>query len=973
MITSVPSTICDDDDEFQNGLVGQLTENKCDAILCPPGTFSAVGRQTDVDISCEACPGGKDEAPYFGSMKCQSVSGERRTLLHLYDLIFTGASIKKYWNTDNPICTWYGITCSGDDSDEEGVIEINLESNSLASDNMDEVSNLFFSLPNLKVLNIRGNKLPLKLDNIGSAKNLELLQLSATGLSTISGISAASNLKEFHITENEVKGPFPTEILNLTLLERLYISFNEISGTLPNRIGTLSNLKEFFAYTNAMTGTIPTQLGSLAQLERLVLGQNNFKGTLPTQLNNLSNLKELSFYHEESNGELNGRLLSLSKVTHLESLDLEGNKFTGSIPSTFLSGLDSDYISSRDNEVILHLADNALTGTLPLGLGKIENLFIDIAGNNIKGPIPSSFCQKSSWMRGKVGEVMSCDAIACPANTFSPTGRGYAEADDDSVQGCTPCGGLQKAPYLGSYACSQEIIEAGALKALYHATGGMSWSQRTNWMDDSKPICSWYGIKCSGGSVDNNTVIEIVLGNNNLEGTMPSAIWQLPFLTNLDLRENSLLFIGFDNIKNAKKLETLYISDVDIGNVRGIGGAPALRELHLTSNDLSGTFPDEFFNLAPTLEQLFLAYNSFSGTLSSNFGKFTKLTNFYAYDNDFTGTIPSELATLKNLQNLVLAENKLSGTIPSGFSDMPSLKLFSAYRRLKPGPKLSGRLPSFSGVPQLEGLYLDYNQLSGPIPLDFLASSLGTKLITISHNSLTGSVPLQLDNINDLNIEMEGNKFSDLSYKFCDNDGWMNGAVSFFECDAIMCPPHTYSKFGRQNSTDSVCQYCDKNSDSSPYWGSVSCDVVVDEKEILKILYNRCGGANWYRKDNWMTSKDVCTWYGIECRDTKSVQAIRLGANNLIGTPPHEIFGLKQLHTLWLHSNPIDFKFSGIEKAQNLVELRLDSTGLSDLYGLEHAKSLVKLNLKYNRIAGTFPQEIFQLDNLEELELTDNL
>jgi Leucine-rich repeat (LRR) protein len=238
---------------------------------------------------------------------------------------------------------------------------------------------------------------------------------------------------------------------------------------------------------------------------------------------------------------------------------------------------------------------------------------------------------------------------------------------------------------------------------------------------------------------------------------------------------------------------------------------------------------------------------------------------------------------------------------------------------------------------------------------------------------LTGSVPLQLDAIDNMNIEMEGNKFSDLSYKFCDNDGWMNGAVSFFECDAIMCPPHTYSQFGRQNSTDSACQYCDKNSDSSPYWGSVSCDVVVDEKEILKILYNRRGGANWYRKDNWMTSKDICTWYGIECRDTKSVQAIRLGANNLIGTPPHEIFGMKQLHTLWLHSNPIDFKFSGIEKAQNLVELRLDSTGLSDLYGLANAKSLVKLNLKYNRIAGDFPQEIFQLDNLEELELTDNL
>ena len=687
-ISSVPSTICDDDDEFQNGLVGQLTDNKCDAILCPVGTFSAVGRQTDVNVPCEACPGGANEAPYFGTMKCESVSEERKTLKHLFDLIFTAGSENKYWNTENPICTWYGITCSGGDSDDEGVIEINLESNSLATDNIAEASELFFALPNLQSLNIRGNKLPLQLDSIGNAKNLKMLQLSATGLKTVTGISAASTLEELHITENDLKGPFPTEILDLSRLRKLFISFNEITGPLPNKIGTLTNLTEFFAYTNAMTGTVPSQLGNLVNLEvsslrnarntntvtlclmlkycccrhttleqRLVLGQNKFEGTLPTQLNNLVNLKELSFYYENSDGALNGKLLTLSKIKHLESLDLEGNKFTGSIPAEFLSGLDSSYIASEDNEVILHLADNALTGTLPQGLAKIENLFIDIAGNNIKGPIPSSFCQKSNWMSGKVGEVMSCDAIACPANTFSSSGRGYADSDDDAAnaQGCTPCGNLQHAPYLGSYVCSHDIIESGVLKAIYHATGGDSWSDKSNWLDDSKPICSWYGIKCSGGSVDNNTITEIDLGDNNMIGTLPSAVWDLPHLISLDLRENSALNMGFDNVKKAKMLETLYISDVDIGHVKGIGYAPALRELHLTSNDLSGTFPDEFFFLAPTLEQLFLAYNSFSGTLSTKFGKFTKLTDFYAYNNDFTGTIPEELATLKTLQNLVLA------------------------------------------------------------------------------------------------------------------------------------------------------------------------------------------------------------------------------------------------------------------------------------------------------------------------------
>ena len=971
MISSVPTAICDDDDEFQNGLVGQLTANKCDAILCPVGTFSVVGRQTDVNVPCEDCPGGTSEAPFFGSMKCLSASEERKTLMHLGDLIFTDSSDRKYWGSDQPICSWYGVTCSGGDSDDKGVTIIDLEDNYLASDNPAEVSELFFDLPSLKVLNIRGNKLPLEFDSISHAKNLELLQISATGLKSVTGISAASNLKELHVTENDLKGPFPQEILQLPL-EKLFISFNEITGPLPNEIGTLTNLKEFFAYTNDMTGTIPTQLGNLVNLERLVVGQNDWRGTLPTQLNNLVNLKELSFYHENSEGALNGKIPNLAKLTHLESLDLEGNKFTGPIPSTFLNGLDSNYIASKDNEIILHLADNAFTGTLPDELSRIENLFIDIAGNNFKGPIPSSFCEKDYWMAGKVGEVMSCDAIACPANTYNPSGRGYSDRSDDANQECIPCGGLQAAPFLGSYACIHQHLESSSLKALYRSTGGDSWTGRSNWMDDSKPICSWHGITCKGGNVDNSTVTGIDLSNNNLDGTMPSAIWELPYLKKLVLKENTRLFIGFDNAKKATKLETLYISDVDIGHVNGIGGAPSLKELHLTSNQLTGTFPEELFNLASTLEQLFMAYNSFTGTLSTKFGTLTKLTDFYAYDNDFTGSIPEEMSKLKKLENFVVAENKLSGTIPSGFSSMPSLKLFSAYRRLKPGPSLTGQLPSFSNCPKLQGLYLDYNQLSGPIPENFLASSLNTKLITISHNALTGTIPLSLDSIENLNIEMEGNKIAEVSDKFCDNGGWMNNAVKFFDCNAILCPPHTYSQYGRQNSTESACKDCEKGSDSTPYWGSLSCDIEIDEKDILELLFNQCGGENWYRKDNWMTSEDICTWYGIQCKGTNKIQAIRLGANNLVGTPPEEIFELKQLHTLWFHSNPIEFKFTGIEKATNLVELRLDSTGLSDLYGLEGSKSLVKLNLKYNSINGPFPEQILELDKLEDLDLTDN-
>lgn len=290
----------------------------------------------------------------------------------------------------------------------------------------------------------------------------------------------------------------------------------------------------------------------------------------------------------------------------------------------------------------------------------------------------------------------------------------------------------------------------------------------------------------------------------------------------------------------------------------------------------------------------------------------------------------------------------------------------------KAGPKLSGYLPSFSNVPNIYGLYVDYNHLVGTIPSNFLKSSLKTNLITISHNLLTGEVPLELAQLNNLHIEMEGNKLTDMDERFCEQLDWMDGLVSNYSCDALMCPPGYVSEYGRQNSTDTACQKCDSSATPPPYWGRISCDDIVDDREILELLYSETKGGDWYNDENWLKTDDFCTWYGVECRDGVSVQAIRLGANNLVGTPPKELFLLKQLHTLWLNSNPIVFKFEGIGKAQNLIDLRLDATGLKDTFGVGEAKHLIKLDLKYNQISGGFPSELRNLEKLESLSLTDN-
>lgn len=193
----------------------------------------------------------------------------------------SGKSTDTHWMSDESICSWHGITCANETADV-GVTEINLEGNSLTlktNESSDTVSALFFSLPSLKKLDLRGNdKLPFNLEFVSS--QIESLQLSATGLKSLAGIGGATNLKELHVTDNDLTGEIPDEIFNLTVMEKLFLSFNNFNGTLSSKIGDLTNLKEFYAFTNELTGELPAAIGNLAQLEHLVIGKNKFSGEL---------------------------------------------------------------------------------------------------------------------------------------------------------------------------------------------------------------------------------------------------------------------------------------------------------------------------------------------------------------------------------------------------------------------------------------------------------------------------------------------------------------------------------------------------------------------------------------------------------------------------------------------------------------------------------------------------------------------
>ena len=65
--------------------------------------------------------------------------------------------------------------------------------------------------------------------------------------------------------------------------------------------------------------------------------------------------------------------------------------------------------------------------------------------------------------------------------------------------------------------------DRAALVALYHATGGDNWTNKTNWLSD-KPLGQWFGI----GTNNQGRVEQLELYNNQLSGSIPSELSNPP-------------------------------------------------------------------------------------------------------------------------------------------------------------------------------------------------------------------------------------------------------------------------------------------------------------------------------------------------------------------------------------------------------------------------------------------------------------
>ena len=143
--------------------------------------------------------------------------------------------------------------------------------------------------------------------------------------------ASAAPLNEWHGVDTDPGG----RVTRLTLQD------NNLRGPLPTVLVQLTNLEWLSLGTNQLTGAIPPELGQLTNLSGLDLALNQLTGEIPSELVQFTKLSELNLLANQLTGEIPPELGQLTNLTFLE---LSSNQLTGAIPSE-LGQLDQSRIA----------------------------------------------------------------------------------------------------------------------------------------------------------------------------------------------------------------------------------------------------------------------------------------------------------------------------------------------------------------------------------------------------------------------------------------------------------------------------------------------------------------------------------------------------------------------------------------------------------------------------------------------------
>ncbi|KAF8018056.1 hypothetical protein BT93_H3073 [Corymbia citriodora subsp. variegata] len=528
-----------------------------------------------------------------------------------------------------------------------------------------------------------------------NGRSVSEISLQGSNLSgTLDALNFASfpNLTHFNVSENNLEGPIPSSIGNLSHLRFLDLAGNFFEGAIPRSIGQLRKLEELDLGRNQLTSSIPSELGLCSNLTYLALAVNSISGELPLSLSNLVKLSEFG----ASENRLSGELLPdfFTNWTELVSLQLQNNFLSGKIPPE---------IGSLTKLTYLFMYNNSLSGTIPPEVGNLTSIvFLNLDTNQLYGEVPETISRLANLQGIFLLKNNFSGNIPRHFGKYSPS-LCYVSISDNNFTGELP-------PDLCSGFALRFLDVSGNnfTGLLPNCLKNCSGLRRVR-LDDNQftaDIASTFGVYLD--------LVYISLSNNQFVGNLSARWGDCKNLTNLQIDGNKIS-----------------------GSIPPeLGKLSQLRVLTLSSNELTGRIPDQMGDLGE-LFRLNLSDNHLAGDIPFSLGKLSKLKYLDLSENTLSGSIPDDLANFKNLLSLNLSNNNLSGNIPSVVGKLSTLQNLLDLSH----NSLAGSIPSnLAKLTKLENLNLSHNNFSGAIPAA-LASLLSLCSIDLSYNELTGAVP----------------------------------------------------------------------------------------------------------------------------------------------------------------------------------------------------------------------------------------